>query len=141
MEILVDRGDVAAGDCDYHRIRVRLPETATLEGAITAATRRGFPGFGSWLVCAEGDRSRPLAAIRTGRSLSFVGYVAYVAYIADQNAGLGELIGEPAGVALYYVPCGDRDPDEVRREHLTGARLPLTEQVLQLPAESAPDSR
>lgn len=143
MEILVDRGDVSAADGDYHYIRVRLPETATLEDALTAVTRRGFPGFGSWLVCARLDGNRPLAAIRTGPSLSFAGYVAYVAYIADQNAGLQDLIREPAGVpryptdvSLFYVPRGDRDPDEVRSEHLAEAHSPLTEQVLQLHTET-----
>jgi hypothetical protein len=143
MEILVDRGDVSTADGDYHYIRVRLPETATLEDALTAVTRRGFPGFRSWLVCAGLDGSRPLAAIRTGRSLSFVGYVAYVTYIADQNARLRDLIGEPAGVpvypadvALFYFPRDDRDPDEVRSEHLAEAHLPLTEQVLQLHMET-----
>jgi hypothetical protein len=37
---------------------------------------------------------------------------------------------------LYYVPREDRDPDEVRAEHLAGAHLPLTEQVLQLPKQA-----
>lgn len=140
MQILVDRGDVCAADGDYHYIRVQLPDTATVEDALTAVTRRGFPGFRSWLVCAGPGRTRPLAAIRTGRSIAFEGYTAYVAYIADQNARLRDLIGEltdvpqhPAGVALFYAPRDDRDPEEVRSEHLAEAHLPLTEQVLQLP--------
>lgn len=143
MEILVDRGDVSAADGGYHYIRVRLPETATLEDALTAVTRRGYPGFRSWLVRAGTDGSRPLAAIRTGRSLAFEGYVAYVAYIADQNARLRDLISAPAGnplypadVALFYAPRDDRDPDDVRSEHLAEAHLPLTEQVLQLHTET-----
>jgi len=130
---------VCAADGDLHHLRVELPDTATLEDALTALTRRGFPGFGSWLVCAGPDRTRPLAALRTGRSLAFAGYVAYVAYIADQNAGLRDLIADPgdvpqhpADVAMFYFPRADRDPDEVRREHLAAAHLPLTEQVLQL---------
>ena len=130
MEILVDRGDVCAADGGYHYIRVQLPPAATLEDALTAVTRRGFPGFGSWLVYAGLGRTRPLAAIRTGRDPGNAGYVAYMAYIADQNAALRDLLEEPADeprypadVALFYAPRDDQDPNEVRSEHLAEANI------------------
>jgi hypothetical protein len=138
MQITVDRGSVCAGDeTAPHHIYVQLPDDATLEDALEAVTRRGFPGFRSWLVCTRRDRSGPLAAIRTGRSLAFEGYVGYVAFIADQNARLRDLIGTHDDAMLYYVPQEDRDPEEVRAEHLAEAHLPLTQQVLQLPRRAA----
>jgi len=71
-----------------------------------------------------------------GCSLTFDGYVGYVAYIADQYARVRDLVGARGDAMLYYVPREDRDPEEVRAEHLTEAHLPLAEQVLQLPRQA-----
>ena len=123
VEILVDRESVcAADDAEDHRIRVRLPDGATLVQALTTVNHRGFPGFGSWLVRA-GRAGVPLAAIR----------IRYVAYVADRNALVSELTGGADSLALYYADQSDRDPDAVCGEYLDQTRAQLTGEVLPQP--------